>query len=146
MSLSLFCVHSFIFTFGACQPFKARCIKCVSIMSLSFLNSGPRSFQGCIKGVSRVLQDVSPVFQGFFQELQDVSRKLQRSITGVLMIFQGCFESVVLRVSPGCLKDVLRVFKMLFQDCSNGFSMNFKSFFKGVSRMSSINKRICPRS
>ena len=73
---------------------------------------------------------------------KDVSRELQGSITGVLMIFQGCFESVVLSVSPGCLKDVLRVLEMLFQDCTNGFSTNCKKFFKGVSRMSSIIKRI----
>ena len=96
MSLSLFCVHSFIFTFGACQPFKERCIKCVSIMSLWFLNGGPRSFQGCMKGVSRFF---------FFRNFKDVSRELQGSINGVLMIFQGCFKSVVLRVSPGSLKD-----------------------------------------
>ena len=102
--------------------------------------------QGLFKGVLKVSQGCYKMFhrcsKGFSRNFKDVSRELQGSITGVLMIFQGCFKSVVLRVSPGCLKDVLRVFKMLFQDCSNGFSMNFKSFLKGVSRMSSIIKRI----
>ena len=89
--------------------------------------------QGLFKGVLKVSQGCYKMFhrcsKGFSRNFKDVSRELQGSITGVLMIFQGCFKSVVLRVSPGCLKDVLRVFKMLFQDCSNGFSMNFKSFF-----------------
>ena len=102
--------------------------------------------QGLFKGVLKVYQGCYKMFhrcsKGFSRNFKDVSRELQGSITGCLMIFQGCFKSVVLRVSPGCLKDVLRVFIMTFQDCSNGFSMNFKRLFKGVSRMSSIIKRI----
>ena len=53
--------------------------------------------------------------KGFSRNFKDVSRELQGSITGVLMIFQGCFKSVVFRVYPGCFKDVLRVFKCCFK-------------------------------
>ena len=142
MSLSLFCVHSFIFTFGACQPFKARCIKCVSIMSLWFLNGGPRSFQGCIKGVSRVLQDVSPVFQGFFQELQGcfkgASRQYYRCFDDISRVLQECCLKGVSRVSPGCLEDVLRVFKCCFKIVSRVFRRFLKGVSRAFPRMSSI--------
>ena len=83
--------------------------------------------QGCYKMFHRCSK-------GFSRNFKDVSRELQGSITGCLMIFQGCFKSVVLRVSPGCLKDVLRVFKMLFQDCFKGFSKIFKRCVKCVSQ------------
>ena len=72
--------------------------------------------------------------KGFSRNFKDVSRELQGSITGVLMIFHGCFKSVVLRVSQGCLEDVLRVFKMSFQDCFKGVSKIFKRCVKGVSQ------------
>ena len=73
-------------------------------------------------------------FKGFSRNFKDVSRELQCSFTGCLILFQGFFKSVVSRVSPGCLKDVLRVFKMLFQDYFKGFSKIFKRCVKGVSQ------------
>ena len=75
--------------------------------------------QGLFKGVLKVSQGCYKMFhrcsKGFSRNFKDVSKELQGSITGVLMIFQGCFESVVLSVSPGCLKDVQNVVSRLNQ-------------------------------